>query len=500
MRCRPGRRTVALTGVLALLLCGCSLAPDYQRPQVDIPAAYHEAGGFGQWKAAEPGDGKVRGKWWTIYGDASLDALIDAADGANPNIRIAAARYRQALALANASDAARYPSASIATGVSRTNRTGSAAPGTIGTNYNLGLSAAWELDLWARAGLQSDASLASAAAAASDLGAARLSIQATVAQGYFQLRVLDSQRRLLDDAVSAYERSLQLTRNRFQVGVASRSDIALAETQLHATRAQVADVQAQRAVLEHALAVLCGKAPADFNLAANPIAYTIKGEASVVLPDVPPGLPSSLLERRPDIAAVERRVAAANAGIGVSRAALFPSVSLTANGGYQSTGIGTWLTAPTRYWALGPAIVLPLIDGGLRRSQIDAAGAAYDESVASYRQIVLNGFQEVEDGLANLRYLALEGQSLDAAVRSALESLQQTENRYRAGTIDYLSVVTVQTTALSNQRAALAVLGRRLNASVALVRALGGDWSADFNAVATLSPTASGIATRDPAR
>ncbi|OIQ72609.1 outer membrane protein OprM precursor [mine drainage metagenome] len=312
---------------------------------------------------------------------------------------------------------------------------------------------------------------ASVQASAADLQSARLSVQATLAQDYFLLRVADASRKLLDDTVLAYEKSLQVTRNRYVEGVAARGDVVAAETQLKAAQAQAVNVGVQRAQLEHAIAVLTGRAPAEFSIALaafNP-----------VLPQIPAGVPSALLERRPDIASAERTAAAANARIGVAQAAFYPDLTLTGSAGFQSSTLVQWLSLPSRFWALGPVLAQTLFDGGLRRAQTEQAMAAYDQSVANYRQTALAAFQDVEDNLAALRILEQQAQLQDEAVRAARDSVAIATNQYLAGTVSYLDVVNVQTIALTNERAALAILGSRLTASVLLVKALGGGWNAD---------------------
>jgi NodT family efflux transporter outer membrane factor (OMF) lipoprotein len=307
-------------------------------------------------------------------------------------------------------------------------------------------------------------------ASAADLATVRLSAQAELALNYLQLRVLDAQRQLLEDTAAAYQKSLDLNRNRYAAGVAGKVDVVQAETQLKSTLAQAIDVGVQRAQLEHAIAVLIGKPPAEFALAPIPL--------NVAMPEIPPGLPSELLERRPDIAAAERQVAAANAQIGVAKAAFFPSLILSASGGFVSSGFADWLTAPSRIWAIGPSIVQSIFDAGLRRAQTDQAIAAYDASVASYRQTVLNGFKEVEDNLAALRILEQESRVQEDAVRAARESVNLTVNQYKAGTVSFLNVAIVQTAQLNNERTAVSILGQRFAAAVTLVKALGGGWSA----------------------
>ncbi len=452
--------------IAAFFISGCSIWPDYLRPAVDVPANYKEAAAYSGWKVAEPQDYQPKGVWWNVYQDSQLSGLLADAAHANHSIQQAEARYRQAEALSRVARSALYPSVNAGAFAKR----GESGNNSAKSTYNVNLSANWEADLWGRIKRGIESGDASLAASAADLNAATLSVQATLAQDYFQLRILDSQKKLLDDTALAYERSLKLINNRYNVGLASRTEIAQAEAQLRTTRAQAIDISAQRAQLEHAIAVLAGKAPADFSLAALPLNYS----STVKLPDIPKSLPSELLERRPDIAAAERRAAAANAQIGIAKAALFPSLNLAGNYGYESNSFADILSIPGRVWSLGPLLAVSLFDGGQRKGQTDAAIAAYNATVSNYKQTVLTGFQDVEDNLVSLRILEEEAKEQESAVSFALESLQQTENRYKAGTVDYLSVVIVQTTALTAERNALSILGRRLNAHVGLIKALGG--------------------------
>lgn len=459
-------------------LAGCAVGPDYQRPEVAAPAQFKESQG---WKMAEPQDEAPRGSWWERYGDAQLNGLVAQVEISNQNVLAAAAQVRQAQAVLGAARAAYFPvvtggfSASRAQGASAsstssttatTTTTGSASG--VRTTDRLSLGASWEADVWGRIGRGVESNAASAQASAADLQAALLSAQATLVQSYVQLRVNDAQRRLLDETVAAYERSLQITRNRYAAGVAGRIDVAQAETQLKSTQAQAIDLGVQRAQLEHAIALLIGKAPADFAL---PPSATVPAP-----PAIPLALPSALLERRPDVAAAERRAAAANAQIGVAQAAFFPALTFSATGGYQNSGMSQLLTLPNRFWSLGPALALTLFDGGARSAQKEQAIALYDKSVATYRQAVLTAFQDVEDNLAGLRILADEAQVQREAASFAAESLRLTDNQYRAGTVSYLNVVIAQATALGAERSSLDITGRRLLASAALLKALGGDW------------------------
>jgi NodT family efflux transporter outer membrane factor (OMF) lipoprotein len=455
--------------LLSALLAGCAAGPAYRRPDIPV-TAYKEAAALPAWKYAEPAELDRQGRWWLAYGDTYLSELVEEAGRSNDTIRISEARYRQALALAASSRASLFPFLDLTGGVKRGTGNGSGSAGSVATSRRIGLEAGWEADVWGRVRNQAAASDFAAQAGAADLAAARLAVQATVAQLYFQVRVLDAQQRLLDSTVQAYERSLQLTQQRLRFGVATPADVAQAQVQLKTTQALAVDNRVQRSRLEHALAVLLGREPASFALAPA-------ARVAVNVPVVPAGVPSTLLERRPDVAAAERRVASANASVGAAQAAYFPDLTLSATGGFQGTDGAHWLTVPHRVWALGPALAVTLFDGGARRAQTDSAIAVYDATVASYRQTVLDSVQEVEDALALLAGLEQESELLEAAVQASRESERQMLARYQAGTTDYLSVVTVQATALAAQRSALAAQGRRLAASVSLVKALGGGWN-----------------------
>jgi NodT family efflux transporter outer membrane factor (OMF) lipoprotein len=452
----------------AALLAGCMVGPDYVRPSAPESAAYKEAKG---WKLAEPADAAPRGPWWQAFADADLDALAPQVEVSNPTIAAAAARLRQAQAATEATRAQLWPFVGGSASASRSARAESPGGQGVSNGYNAALTLGWELDLWGRIRRGVESSDASAQASAADLAGATLSLQALLVQDYFLLRVQDAEIALLEDTVAAYERSLTLTRNQYAAGTVARGDVVQAEAQLAATRAQLLDAEVARAQLEHAIAVLVGKPPSELSIARRPLA--------VAFPRIPIGVPSALLERRPDIAAAERRMAAANAQIGVAQAAFFPSLTLGAAGGVQSSVIGDLLSLPARYWSLGPALVSQAIfDAGLRQAQKEQAIAAWDASVASYRATVLAGFQDVEDNLAALAILEREAAVQDAAVKSAREAVAIATNQYKAGTVSFLAVVVLQTAALNSERAALGILARRLTASVGLVRALGGGWSA----------------------
>ncbi len=463
------RSTLAFLVVCAF--AGCAAGPDYKRPEVQMTSAYKEGG---EWKLAQPQDDLDRGKWWAVFGDPQLDALVEQVEVSNQNVLVAEAKFRQARALAAASRAAYFPtldaSVSVVRSRSPTGVIGGTTAGRILTNRSASLNSGWEADLWGRLRRTVESSEAGAQASAADLAAARLSAQAELASDYFQLRILDAQKQLLEDTVAAFQKSLDLTKNRYDAGVAAKVDLVQAETQLKSTQAQAIDTGVQRAQLEHAIAVLIGKAPAEFSIAAAPLA--------AAMPRVPTGLPSELLERRPDVAAAERRVAAANAQIGVAKAAYFPSLTLSASYGSRSADASQWFTVPSRFWSIGPALAQSIFDAGLRRAQTEQAIATYDATVAEYRQAVLAGFQEVEDNLAALRILGEEAEVQEGAVRAARESVLLTTNQYKAGIVSYINVVTVQTTQLNNERTAMGILGRRLVAAVILVKALGGGWSA----------------------
>ena len=471
----------SLLRILLLVECcvlsGCAVGPDYRRPAAPVPQTFKEAG---EWKVAEPQDERSRGAWWKIFGDRQLDELESQVNISNQNVLAAEAQFREARALVREARAAYFPTLSAQASATRSDAgsgvqrvstvNNNIATSGIGDSYIAQLNGSWEADVWGRLRRSTEASVATAQASAADLSAARLSAQAELATDYFSLLVTDAQQRLLERTVDAYQETVRLTDNRYKAGVAMRSDVVQAQAQLKSAQAQLIDVQAQRAQYEHAIAVLIGKSPAEFTLAA--------ADSVAPPPDIPLTLPSAVLEQRPDIAAAERRVAAANAQIGVARSAFFPQLTLSAAGGYRSSTTVDLFTLPNRFWSLGPALAATLFDGGARRAESARVRAAYDASVAQYRQAVLAGFQAVEDNLANLRVLANEAQVQEEAVQLARESVRLTTNQYKAGTITYLEVVTVQATLYSNERTALGLLGRRLDAAVGLVTALGGGWDA----------------------
>lgn len=458
-----------LPSLPVLLLCACSVGPDYQRPAAPVPVAFKELNG---WKQAHPRDHEFPGKWWEIFHDTELNALEEQAASSNQSLAQAEAQYRQAQALAQTARAAYSPVGTATASVNRFRAASGQSVAVSGVKYLFGvaLNAAWEPDLWGRVRRQVESGEASAQASAASLQALRLSTLATLAQNYFQLRTLDAQKRLADATVAAYARTLTLTENRYAVGVAAKADVIQAETQLRSAQAEAIGIGVQRAQLEHAIALLTGKAPAELTIPPGP------RQAQPLA--IPLSIPSELLERRPDIAAAERQVAAANAKIGVAKAAYFPTLSLSANSGYQSNQLSQLLSSAARYWALGPAaLAYTLFDGGARSAEMKQAAAAYDASVAAYRQTVLTSFQEVEDNLAALRILEEETQVQNRAVEAAREAVALTVNQYKAGTVSYLNVMTAQTAAFENEKTAVELQGQRLNAAVLLVKALGGGWN-----------------------
>ncbi|MDA7086450.1 efflux transporter outer membrane subunit [Pseudomonas sp. SA3-5] len=457
---------------LSLLLSGCMLGPDYQRPPLATPVQFKQIQG---WTQAAPGDALARGAWWQLYGDAELSALVARLNLDNQSLAASEAQYRQARALVRGARATFYPSLSSSAGVTRAGQgagssSNDSAAG-VANSFDLSLNAAWELDIWGKLRRALESSRAGFAASAADLAALKLSLQAELVQSYLQLRVLDDQQRLLDATVAAYARSLRLTENQYRAGIVPKSDVSQALSQLRSTEAQAIDLQWQRAQLEHAIAVLIGVPPSELSIAPR--------EQLPALPTIPVALPSQLLERRPDVAAAERRVIAANAEIGVAEAAWYPDLTLSASGGYRGSSFADWVSLPNRVWSLGPQLALSLFDGGARRAELARSEAVYDQTVAQYRQAVLGSFREVEDYLVQLRVLEREAVFQQQALDAARESLRLIENQYKAGTVDFNSVVNVQATALNSERSNLTLLGSRLTASVQLIAALGGGWQAE---------------------
>jgi NodT family efflux transporter outer membrane factor (OMF) lipoprotein len=455
---------------LFLLLPACAVGPDYRRPSAPVPEAYKETAG---WKTAQPLDALPRGAWWKVFNDPQLDDLAEQINISNQTVLAAEAQVRQAMALVQIARASYFP---FVTGGFTYTRAQSSSTltrsqvfaGVPTSDYLLPINLDWEADVWGRIRRTVEASRDTAEASVADLESARLSAQSALAQAYFQLRTVDTQEQLLEATVAAYQKALELTQNRYGSGVAGKADVLQAQTQLESTKAQLIDLGVQRAQLEHAIALLIGKPPSTFSLAAAPF--------SPVPPAVPVGLPSELLERRPDIAAAERRAAAANAQIGVAKAAFFPKFTLSLTGGFESGTFADLFSWPSHIWSLGPALAQALFAGGSIQALSDEAKAAYDAAVASYRQTVLTGFQEVEDNIAALRILEKEAWVQEGAVQAAQQSLTVTKNQYKAGTVSYLAVIVAQTIALTNERAAVDITGRRMTATVLLIKALGGSW------------------------
>ncbi len=472
------RAIVALNGTL--LLAGCMVGPKYIKPTVPAPPAYKEQPpeSFKEsngWAVAQPGEELPRGKWWTVYNDPQLNELEDQIDSANQTLRVAESRFRQARAAIRFNRSAEYPT--ISTSPSLENVRDSAHrpyfPPTL-TDHSTGdfalpFDLSYEVDLWGKVRRTVSASREEAQATAGDLETARLSLHAELAYDYLEVRSADAQEHLLRETVKAYTDALRITQSRFDGGAAPRTDVTQASTQLEAAEVQEADVMVARSQYEHAIATLIGKAPAQF-------ALPVIDEFELRVPVTPSGLPSTLLERRPDIAANERRVAEANDQIGIARAAFFPSVVLGATAGFEGNNIANWFNWPSRMWAVGPELSQTIFDGGRRHAVSDSAKYNYDGTVATYQQSALSAFQQVEDNLAALRILEHEAQKQREATASAVDSLNLFNQRYQEGVDNYLQVITAQNTALANQRNDIDIERRRLEASVLLIKALGGGW------------------------
>ena len=466
-----GSRLLALV-LSALVLNACAIGPDYQRPDTTTPVAFKEAAG---WRQANPSDALARGAWWELYGDAQLNDLVQTLNRSNQTVAQSEAQFRQAQALVRSARGAFFPSADLSVGKTRSSQgTGSSnssltsSSSGIRDTLNAQVGVSWEADVWGKLRRGLEANEASAQASLADLAAMRLSQQSELVQNYLQLRVIDQQKRLLQNTVVAYERSLKMSENQYRAGISGKDAVAQAQTQLRNTQANLIDLIWQRAQFENAIAVLTGQPPAGFTLAET--------QAVPALPQIPVSLPSQLLERRPDIASAERSIIAANANIGVAKAAYYPDFSLSLSGGYSSSTYEDWISVPNRFWSVGPKIALPLFDGGQRSAEVDRNEALYDQTVAKYRQTVLDGFREVENYLVQLKVLEDEAVVQQQALESARESLRLTSNQYKAGLIAYLDVVVVQATALSAERTVLNLQQSRLIASVNLITALGGGW------------------------
>ncbi|HEX4112155.1 MAG TPA: efflux transporter outer membrane subunit [Stellaceae bacterium] len=467
---------IAGVAALGLLAASCEVGPDYVRPSAPVPAHYKELQG---WKPATPREAGADQPWWAIYRDPVLDGLERQIDISNQNLKAAEAAYRQAQALVAEAASQLYPTAAISGSAQRGGPFGRPTGGALNTNtqsflvtqnqFSLTGSASWAPDIWGKVRRTIESQQASAQASAADLAAARLSAQTTLATDYFSLRATDEQKRLLDTAAVAYTESLKITQNQFAVGNAALSAVLQAKTQLEQTQSQAINTGVARTQLEHAVAVLVGKPPGDFSIAVARMPHYV--------PVVPPGMPSALLERRPDIAAAERTMQAANAQIGVAVAAYYPNVDLTASLGVASAMLGNLFTASSAAWAIGSSVSETVFDAGLRAAQVAAARDVYEQDIATYRQTVLTAFQQVEDELAALRILAAQAVVEDATVRDAREAERLTLNQYLAGTVAYTSVIVAQTTALTNEESALTILQNRLTASVSLIAALGGGWN-----------------------
>ena len=473
------RHLVFVTVSSVPFLNGCMVGPKYVKPTVPMapefkeapPESFKESDG---WKPAQPGDQTLRGKWWEIFHDPQLNALEEELTVSNQNLKVAESRFRQARSMVTFNRSAEFPT--ISTSPSIVNERESANqpyfPASLVNNgtgaFTLPFDLSYEVDLWGRVRRTVSASREEAQASAADLQTANLSLHSELAVDYFELRSADAQRQLLDDTVKAYTYALQLTQNRFVGGAAPKSDVAQAQTQLDGARVQDTDVTVMRAQYEHAIATLIGKPPAEFSIPFAP-------QTPLQFPVIPVGLPASLLERRPDIAAGERRVAEANDQIGIARAAFYPSLILGASGGFTGTSITNWFNWPSRMWAVGPQMSQTIFDAGRRRAVSESATANYDGTVASYRQTTLTAFQEVEDNLAALRILETEAEQQQTTA-SASESLQLFTNRYEGGVDNYLQVITAQTVLLTNQRNDIDIMRRRIDASVLLVKAIGGGW------------------------
>jgi NodT family efflux transporter outer membrane factor (OMF) lipoprotein len=470
---KPGRKPwlMILQAMAVLQFCGCTVGPKYQRPAAPVPPAYKEVG---NWKQAQPDEQNLGGNWWEIFQDPQLNALEAQVNVSNQNLKAAAAQYTQARALLRYNRAAYFPT--ITGGVTATrNRISNHRPASVvanGITYNdfqIPLELSYEVDVWGRVRRTVESYREQAQASAADLATVNLSMHAQLALDYFQARTLDAEEQLLNSTVTQYEQALTLIQSRFSGGLASDLEVQQAETQLETTRAQAIDVAVARAQYEHAVAILIGKPPADFSLAALPL--------TAAPPPIPAGLPSELLERRPDIAGAERRMASANAQIGVAKAAYYPTISLGAIGGFESGVITTLISGPSILWSAGGSAVMPLFDAGRRRANEDQAIAAYDQAVANYRETVLTGFQQVEDNVAALRILEHEAQVQDKAVVAAQKYLELAITRYKGGVTSYLEVTTAQSAALSDELTAVNILGRRMVDAVTLVQALGGGWN-----------------------
>jgi NodT family efflux transporter outer membrane factor (OMF) lipoprotein len=472
---------------LALLSAGCMVGPNYKRPAAAAPPAfkeqppvnYKEAEAAG-WKQSQPGDAYSKGRWWELYNDPALNALEEQVSVSNQNVLQAEAQYREAKALVSVARAALFPTVTTTPAITAAGTGGGAAAGANGVtttggssssrnSFNLPVTVAWEPDLWGNIRRGVTAASATAQSMAANVANARLLYQSELAQDYFGLHGLDGEEALLTRTEASYKEYLTLTQNRFTGGVASDLDVAQAESQLYGVQSQLVDLGVQRAAFEHGIAILIGKAPAEVTIAP--------AESNVPPPPIPIGVPSELLERRPDIANEERQVAAANEQIGIAMAAFYPNLTLTGSAGFQSSSLASWFTWPSRFWSVGPQLAETLFEAGRRRAVIAEERAAYDATVAGYRQTVLTAMQQVEDNLAALRILEEEADKVQQTVQAANRALEVSTAQYKAGTVNYLTVITAQATLLNAEVTAVSVLTRRLTASVILIQALGGGWN-----------------------
>lgn len=487
----------AVAASSVLFVAGCAVGPNYHRPSAPVPQKFKEAEG---WKPAEPREVASGTAWWTVFGDDALDGLEKQIDVSNQTLKASEAAWRQSVALVSQARAGLFPVIAVTASGTR-----SGGPGASAANVGAGAAAAaqshpknqfelagtgtWDIDIWGKIRRTLESNVANARASEADLAAARLSAQATLATDYIELRIADEQQHLLDETVEAYKRSLEITRNQYKVGVVAKADVITAETQLDGAESQQIAIGVTRATLEHAIAVLVGNAPGDFALPPATLGTTV--------PVAPAGVPSTLLERRPDIAAAERRMAAANAQIGVAIAAYFPDLTLNGSYGYASSIASKLVKAPNNLWSFGGTAADTLLDFGARPAQVRQARAAYDAAVADYRQAVLTAFQQVEDELATLRILEQQVQVQDETVKSANLAVQLTLNQYRAGTVAYTAVISAQTIALADAQTLLNIRQNRLVASVALIEALGGGW--DASSLGTASGTGATLASEEAA-
>ena len=485
-------------GLVGSVMAGCSFAPHYNRPVTETaPPAYRESG---DWKQAQPADSQNRGPWWKIFQDLQLDALEDKTSASNQDIKAALARLQEARAQTRIARSQLLPTLTAGPTATRTRASAnspsySGPPGGVTFNdFVLGADLSYEIDVWGRVRNSVSSAKASEQATAADLATLDLSTHAELASDYFTLRGQDTQQQLLDQTVSDYARALQLQQTLFDGGAAAQADVDQARAQLEAARTQARDIHLQRAQSEHAIAVLIGQSPSTFHLDPQPL------KLELVPPPIDPGLPSALLERRPDIAAAERRVASANAQIGVARAAYFPVFSLSGTAGFESAVTSNLISAPSHFWSVGPSAILTVFDAGLHRAQTAQARAAYDEQVATYRGTVLTAYQEVEDNLAALRDLEAESVSEAAAVAATASALQQSQYQYNGGLVTYLQVVVTENTALAARLSASDIQVRRFTATVLLIKALGGSWNTQAGAAANRLADGPGVSSQENPR